>query len=152
MKVLRNGQQVEFSLIEGTLVQETVFHSQAGIEMQVKNFLLPLGDDRIMVVASSPGLARQMVRTHVAEQEAAAKSEAEALAARPLPGTESLARSTDLDARIEVMQDRLAIAVDYATMFRTADDAESVEACEKAIRQANMLSQAILAMNVRRTS
>lgn len=66
--------------------------------------------------------------------------------------TESLARITDLDARIEVMQDRLASAVDYATIFRTADDAESVEACERAIRLANMLSQAILATAVRRTS
>lgn len=94
-----------------------------------------------------------------AEEEAvAAASEAESLAAEETPykarmaGTESLARITDLDSRIEVMQDRLAIAVDYATIFRTADDAESVEACEKAIRLANMLSQAILATAVRRTS
>src|SRR3546814_10933778 len=59
-------------------------------------------------------------RAEHAAEVAAAKSEAEALAARPLPGTESLSRIFDLDARIEVMQDRLAIAVDYATLFRTA--------------------------------
>jgi hypothetical protein len=96
-------------------------------------------------------------QTEAEEEAAAAASEAEALAAEGTPyqarmsDNYSLARITDLDSRIEVMQDRLAIAVDYATMFRTADDAESVEACEKAIRLANMLSQAILATAVRRT-
>jgi hypothetical protein len=69
-----------------------------------------------------------------------------------MPENSSLARITDLDARIEVMQDRLAIAVDYATAFRASDKPDEVEACEKAIRQANMLSQAILAFAVRRTS
>lgn len=81
------------------------------------------------------------------EKAVAAASETAALSSQ----NDSLARITDLDARIEVMQDRLAVAVDYATAFRTADEPEQVEACEKAIRLANMLSQAILAMNVRRT-
>ena len=62
---------------------------------------------------------------------------------------ESLANIADLDTRIEVMQNRLAIAVDYATAFRTADDAESVAACERAISLANMLSNAILATAVK---
>lgn len=62
----------------------------------------------------------------------------------------SLSRIHDLDSRIEVMQDRLATAVDYATTFRTSDKPNEVEACEKAIRFANMLSQAILATAVRR--
>lgn len=51
--------------------------------------------------------------------------------------------------RIEDLQDRLYIAVDYAQAFRSASDPESVEACEKAIRYANMLSNAILALSVK---
>lgn len=83
MMVLRNGQQVEFSLnAEGDLVQTSVFRNQASMEMPVKNFLLPLpeGDtDRIIVVASNLGLARQMVARYLAirEEEAAAAKRAE---------------------------------------------------------------------------
>ena len=50
--------------------------------------------------------------------------------------------------RIEELQDRLNIAVDYAQMFRASDDAECIEACEKAIRYANMLSHAIVALSI----
>lgn len=77
MMVLRNGQQIEFSLnAEGDLIQDTPFRAQAGFVIQVRNYLLPLGDDdKIIVVAANPGLARQMVAMFlatVAEEEAAA--------------------------------------------------------------------------------
>lgn len=78
MKVLRNGQQVEFSLnAEGDLVQDTPFLAQAGFEMEVRNYMLPLSSgpaDRIIVHAAGLGLARQMVRMYQAtvEEEAAA--------------------------------------------------------------------------------
>lgn len=76
MKVLRNGQQVEFSLNQdGDLVQDTPFLAQAGFEMQVRVYFLPLGDDdQIIVHAANAGLARQMVRMYQAtvEEEAAA--------------------------------------------------------------------------------
>jgi len=49
---------------------------------------------------------------------------------------------------IAAAQRRLEIATDYATTFRAADEPELIEACEKAIRFANMWSQAILAMAV----
>lgn len=45
-------------------------------------------------------------------------------------------------------QRRLEIATDYAVTFRSSDEPELIEACEKAIRFANMWSQAILAMSV----
>lgn len=48
--------------------------------------------------------------------------------------------------RILELADRLNIAVDYAKAFRADDDPTCTEACEKAIRYANMLSQAILAL------
>jgi hypothetical protein len=55
-------------------------------------------------------------------------------------------------SRIEVMTDRLAIAVDYATTFRASSEPEEVEACERAIRFANMLSAAITATVAARQS
>lgn len=78
MKVLRNGQQVSFEVNEsGDLVQRTEFRNQASMIMPVKNFLLPMGDDdKIIVVASGLGLARQMVRMHIAEQERVAAENA----------------------------------------------------------------------------
>lgn len=78
MKVLRNGQQVEFILsAEGDLVQTSTFRAQAGFVLPVKNFLLPMGDDdKIIVMASNLGLARQMVRMHIAEQERVAAEDA----------------------------------------------------------------------------
>lgn len=76
MKVLRNGQQIEFSLnAEGDLVQGTPFLSQGGFVIEVRNYLMPLGDDdKIIVIAANPGLARQMVAMYQAtvEEEAAA--------------------------------------------------------------------------------
>jgi hypothetical protein len=81
MMVLRNGQQVEFSLnAEGDLVQTSTFLTQGGWEAPLQNFLLPLGeDDRIIVEDSNSGLARQMVRRYEAirEEEAAAAKRAE---------------------------------------------------------------------------
>lgn len=77
MKVLRNGQQVEFFLNEeGDLVQIGQFFTQGGTVMQIRNYLLPFGDDdKIIVVAANLGLARQMVAMHTAtlqeEKEAA---------------------------------------------------------------------------------
>lgn len=50
--------------------------------------------------------------------------------------------------RIEELQNRLNIAVDYAMAFRSESDPELVEACEKSIRYANMLSAAIVALSV----
>ena len=47
--------------------------------------------------------------------------------------------------RIAELQDRLNITVDYAKMLRASDDAF---ACEKAIRYANMLSHAIVALSI----
>lgn len=78
MKVLRNGQQVEFSLNdEGDLVQETPFLAQAGFEMQVRAYFLPFGDDdHIIVHAANAGLARQMVLMHTAELERIAAEDA----------------------------------------------------------------------------
>lgn len=66
--------------------------------------------------------------------------------------TTALANIPDPADRIEVMQDRLAVAVDYATAFRTSDEPDQVQACERSIELANMLSQAILATAVRRPS
>lgn len=80
MKVVRNGQQVEFSLnAEGDLVQTSTFLTQGGWEAPLQNFLLPLGEDRIIVEASNSGLARQMVGRYAAilEEEAAAAKRAE---------------------------------------------------------------------------
>lgn len=82
MKVLRNGQQVEFALsADGDLVQTSTFFTQGGTEMALRNYLLPLGeDDKIIVVASNLGLARQMVAMYqatVAEEAAAAAKRAE---------------------------------------------------------------------------
>lgn len=51
--------------------------------------------------------------------------------------------------RIAFLQDRLNIAVDYAMAFRSESDPDLVEACEKAIRFANMLSAAIVALSVK---
>lgn len=51
-----------------------------------------------------------------------------------------------MEQRIEELRDRLNTAVDYAQMFRADTDPENVEACERAIRYANMLSHAILAL------
>ena len=48
---------------------------------------------------------------------------------------------------VEILQDRLEVAVEYAQQFRSAIEPESVEACEKAIRYANMLSHAIIALS-----
>lgn len=80
MMVLRNGQQVEFSLnAEGDLVQTSTFLTQGGWEAPLQNFLLPFGDDRIIVEASNSGLARQMVGRYEAirEEEATAAKRAE---------------------------------------------------------------------------
>lgn len=102
MKVVRNGQQVEFSRnAEGDLVQTSTFRNQASMVMPVKNFLLPLpegDDDKIIVVASNLGLARQIVLRFVAEQaaakaeRAAAAAEAKALVARVSDETLDLLR------------------------------------------------------------
>lgn len=102
MKVVRNGQQVEFSRnAEGDLVQNSTFRNQASMVMPVKNFLLPLpegDDDKIIVVASNLGLARQMVLRFVAEQASAkaerdeAAAEAKALVARVSDETLDLLR------------------------------------------------------------
>lgn len=81
MMVLRNGQQVEFVLSEdGDLVQTSTFRAQAGFVLEVQNFLLPMGEDRVIVVASNLGLARQIVTRYMAirEEEAAAAAAAEA--------------------------------------------------------------------------
>lgn len=50
------------------------------------------------------------------------------------------------DTTIEVLTDRLKHAVEYARTFRADDEPQMVEACERSIRYANMLSQAILAL------
>ena len=54
-----------------------------------------------------------------------------------------------MDARTEELQERLNVAVDYAMVFRSDVDPKCVEACEKAIRFANMLSAAIVALSIK---
>ncbi len=52
----------------------------------------------------------------------------------------------DTIAYVNDLKSRLQTAVNYAGTFRSDTDPECVEACEKSIRYANMLSQAILAL------